>query len=280
MNTQRDFDRTAKAWLAGGPSELADRVLADALAEVHLTHQRRGPFAPWRYSPIDAFSRAAASVLVAALALGGAAYLLGRTNPSFGQTTPPTVSPSPMLAPATQLPASALVPFTSAVYGYTISVPKGWGAQVATRTLHGTEPLFGNDPQVGTPAGDSIQGGDFARNDSPSGRLLIAGSETPIGTTLDSWTADTTEVQCGAPTSRVAITVDGEAATLSTYASCSGLFQQWATVLHGGWAWHIDWLNNRGSESTDVVVFEQLLATFRFGEVPAVSDAPASPAPS
>lgn len=286
MSTNRDFDRIAAAWLAEGPSELADRVLDGALAEIHLTHQRRGPFAPWRYAPMNAFSRAAAAVLVAALVLGGAVYLLGRNNPSVGGPgATPSVSPSPTFAgpPPTQLPASALVPFTSAQYGYTISVPDGWGVQVATRTLHGTEPLYGNDPQIATPAGDSIQGGDFARNDSPSGRLLIAGSAMPAGTTLASWTAETTEVKCGAPTSQAAITIDGEAATLTTYAggeACFGLFQQWATVLHGGWAWHIDWLNNQGSESADVVFFKQLLATFRFGEVPAASVAPASPAPS
>jgi hypothetical protein len=277
MSTSRDFDRIAAAWLAEGPNELADRVLDDALAEVHLTNQRRGLFAPWRYTPMNAYSRVAAAVLVAALALGGAVYLIGRNTPSVGgPTATPEVSSSPTTAPAppTELPASALVPFTSAQYGYSISVPDGWGVQVATRTLHGTEPLWGSDPQVATPAGDSIQGGDFARSNSPSGRLLIAASTTPPGATLESWTADTTELKCGPPTSQGAITIDGEPATLNTYAACSGLFLQWATVLHGGYAWHIVWLNNQGSEAADVVLFEQLLATFRFGEVPASSPAP------
>jgi hypothetical protein len=274
MSTNRDFDRIAAAWLAEGPNELADRVLDDTLAEVHLTNQRRGLFAPWRYTPMNAYSRVAAAVLVAALALGGAVYLIGRSTQSIGGPTAlPTLSPTPPPAPPTELPTSALVPFTSAQYGYSISIPKGWGVQVATRTLHGTEPLWGSEPQVATPAGDSIQGGDFARSNSPSGRLLIAASTTPPGTSLESWTTDTTELKCGAPTSRGAITIDGEAATLSTYAACSGLFLQWATVLHDGWAWHIVWLNNQGSEAADVVLFEQLIATFRFGEVPVTSSA-------
>lgn len=107
-------------------------------------------------------------------------------------------------------------------------------------------------------------GGLFGQDAAALGRLLIAGGAMPAGTTLDSWTADTAVIKCGAPTSQAAITIDGEAATLSTYASCAGLFMQWVTVLHAGWAWHIDWINNPGSESTDVVVFNQLLATFRF----------------
>jgi hypothetical protein len=280
MSTNRDFDRIAKAWLAEGPNELADRVLDDALAEVQLTNQRRGLFAPWRYAPMNAFSRAAAAVVVAALVLGGAVYLLGRNNPSVGGPgATPTVSPSPAIAgpSPTELPASALVPFTSAQYGYTISVIKGWGAQVATRTLHGTEPLYGNDPQIFTPAGDSIMGGLDAIQSGPSGRLLIAGSAMPAGTTLASWTAETTVAKCGAPTSQAAITVDGEAATLTTYAgaqACFGLSQQWATVIHGGWAWDIVWIDNQGSESADAFFFEQILGTFRFGEVPASSPAP------
>ena len=228
---------------------------------------------------MNAFSRGIAAIVVAALAIGGAIYLLGRSNPSVGgPTANPTIAPS--VAPPTQLPASALVPFTSAMYGYTISVPHDWGAQIATRTLHGTEPLYGNDPQVGTPAGDSIMGSLFNEGGSVTGRLLIAAGAMPASTTLDSWTTDTAVAKCGAPTSQAAITIDGEAATLTTYAACNGLFQQWATVIHGGWAWDIDWIDNQGSESADVVVFKQLLATFRFGQVPPASGAPASPSPS
>ena len=114
-------------------------------------------------------------------------------------------------------------------------------------------------------------------NDFPTGRLLIAGSPMPAGTTLASWTTETGEAKCGAPTSQAAITVDGEAATLSTYSgdkACLGLSQQWATVLHGGWAWDIVWLDNQGSEGADAFFFEQILGTFRFGEVPAASPGP------
>jgi hypothetical protein len=174
------------------------------------------------------------------------------------------------------VPASELVPFTSAQYGYTISVIKGWGAVVATRVLRGTEPLYGNDPQINTPAGDSIMGGFDAIQDGPTGRLLIAGSPTPAGMDLGSWTSATTVAKCGAPTSQASITVDGEPATLTTYfggQACFGLSQQWVTVLHDGWAWNIVWLDNPGSETANAFFFQQLLGTFRFGAVPAASPA-------
>ncbi|HYN69940.1 MAG TPA: hypothetical protein VEX41_07005 [Candidatus Eisenbacteria bacterium] len=281
MTTSRDFDRIATAWLAEGPSELADRVLDDALAEVHLTHQRRGRFAPWRYPPMNAFSRVAAAVLVAALALGGAVYLLGRSTPSVGgPTAPPSVSPSPPPAPPTQLPASALVPFTSKAYGYTMSIPAGWGVRAATRTLNGTEAPWDYSDAVDNDAVDNIAPGDLDTAGVPLGTVLVGASGLPPDTTLASWTSGTAIAICSTPTAQRDITLDGEPAIVSTFATCHNLFHQWATVLHGGWAWHIVWLNYQGSEGADVVFFEQILATFRFGEVPAASAATASPAPS
>jgi len=217
--------------------------------------------------------RLAAGIAIVAVLGVGALQLLGSGFSVGSKATPsPTTPPPP-----TQLPASELVPFTSAQYGYTISVIKGWGAVVATRTLHGTEPLYGNDPQINTPAGDSIMGGFDAIQKGPTGRLLIAGSPTPAGMNLGSWTAATTVAKCGTPTSQAAITIDGEAATLTTYfggQACFGLSQQWVTVMHGGWAWNIVWIDNQGSETADAFFFQQILGTFRFGQVPASSPAP------
>ena len=277
MNERRDPDAILAAWLDGGPTELPDLTRRAIVAALPTTSQaRRGPFAPWRFTPMNTFSRAAAAVLVAALALGGAVYLLGRSTPSVGApTATPGVSPSPTsaLPPPTQLPTSALVPFTSGLYGYTVSVPKGWGVRAATRMLNGLEPPWADSTAVESlAAGGSLQSGE------PVGDVLIAASLTPSAATLETWTAGTAESTCGSPTSQVDITVDGEAATMSTYAGCFGAFHQWVTVLHGTTAWHIVWINDPGTENADVVFFEQLLATFRFGEVPA---APAgSPAPS
>ncbi len=260
--SDRQFERTVHDWLEDGSDRTPPTAIDAVLFAIRSTPQERDLPIPRRFIQMPNYLRYAAAAIVLLVAVGGA-ISLGR--PSVGPpAASPTLSATTPAPPATQLPASALVPFTSAQYGYTISLPKGWGAQAATRALHGTEPLFGNDPQVGTPAGDSIMGGLFGQDAAALGRLLIAGGAIPAGTTLESWTADTALVKCGAPTTHAAITIDGEAATLSTYASCAGLFMQWVTVLHGGWAWHIDWINNPGSEGTDVVVFKQLLATFRF----------------
>jgi hypothetical protein len=269
--SDRQFERAVLDWLEDGSDRTPPAAIDGVLLAVKTTPQERDLRIPWRFTRMTTTMRLAAGIALVAVLGVGALQLLGPGSNVGSKATP---SPTTAAAPPTELPASALVPFTSAVYGYSVSVPKGWGAQVATRTLHGTEPLWGSDPQVATPAGDSIQGGEFARSSSPSGRLLIAASTAPPGTTLESWTADTTQVKCGAPTSQGAITIDGEAATLSTYAACSTLFVQWATVLHDGWAWHVVWLNNQGSEAADVALFEQLIATFRFGQVPASSPAP------
>jgi hypothetical protein len=275
MNERRDPDTILAAWLDGGPTELPDITRRAIAAALPTTPQaRRGPFAPWRFYPMNAFSRMAAAVLVAALALGGAVFLIGRSTPSVGgPAATPSVPPSPTAPPAppTLLPTSGLVPYTSGQYGYTIEIPDGWGARASTRKLVGTEPPWADGPAV-----DSLTtAGDFPPTGTPVGTILIAASVMPAGTTLDSWTSDTAEATCGAPTSKAATVVDGEPATVSTYANCYDAFHQWVTVLHGGYGWHIVWLNDLGSESADVVFFEQILATFRFGELP-----PASPAPS
>ena len=41
MTTDPDFDRTARAWLDDGPTELADHVLEAVFDDVHHTTQRR-----------------------------------------------------------------------------------------------------------------------------------------------------------------------------------------------------------------------------------------------
>lgn len=93
MSTNRDFDRIAAAWLAEGPSELADRVLEDALAEVHLTHQRHGLILSptfLRRLPVRLAAAAALVVLV-----GGALSVL-RSSIDPGQ---PTLSHSATSSP-------------------------------------------------------------------------------------------------------------------------------------------------------------------------------------
>jgi hypothetical protein len=275
------FEQRVADWLEGDPDNAPPIVLGTVLAAFPSIPQRRGLFAPWRFLPMNTFSRAAAAVLVAALALGGAVYLLGRTTPSVGgPTATPKASPSLATAPApSQLPASALVSITSRQYGYTVSVPRYWGLQPANSMLDGMEPPWVNRetpslPSAADTAVDFLEGFASDHAGVPMGFFAVAASLTPPGATLGSWTTGTATAVCGSPTSQDAITVDGEAATLSTFAVCDGAHRLWVTVLHGGYAWHINWLDEPGFEAADAVFFEQVLATFRFGEVPA------TPAPS
>ena len=282
MTGRTTTERALDAFLAPQADQLPDRVLDAAFSEIARTTQRRALRVPWRFYPMNAFSRAATAVLVVALAVGGAVYLLGRTNPNG---VGPAVSPSPTTAPPapTQIPPSGLAPFTSRVYGYTMSVPIAWGLRSASRTLNGTEAPVqpgSNDNWGNSPAVDNVGGSPFSPDGATGGILIGASTPVPAGTTLESWTDTTARTTCGVPDSKKSITIDGEPATLSTYPACHGLFHQWVTVLHGGWGWHIVWINNQGTETADAVFFEQIVATFRFGTVPAASEAPASPAPS
>jgi hypothetical protein len=93
MTTNSDFDRHAAAFIADGPTELADRVLDAALVEVHLTRQRRGLTAPWRLPRMHGMFRLATAAIAVAVAVFGSAYIVGY-RPSLGPAAPPTATPA------------------------------------------------------------------------------------------------------------------------------------------------------------------------------------------
>src|SRR4051794_14935955 len=116
MTTNADFDRIAAAWLAEGPTELADRVLDASLGEVHLTHQRRA--APWRnlgmtFLPSSASARALVAAAVAVIALGGAMYFLSPRQGAGGPS--PTAVPSPT-APTSAAPSPSIDPLNTSIW--------------------------------------------------------------------------------------------------------------------------------------------------------------------
>lgn len=126
MNRNADFDRRASAWLADGPTELADRVLDAALREVHLTHQRRGWSAPWRASSMSFPLRAAAAIAIVAIVGVGAFAYFNRAPTTGGQPTAiPTIQPT--LPPLSE---GALAPGRYAYDGdglrVIVTVPAGW----------------------------------------------------------------------------------------------------------------------------------------------------------
>lgn len=89
MTTNSEFDRHAAAFLADGPTELADRVLDAALREVHQTRQRRRWSMPWRTSLMSLRLSAGIGIAIVAVAGLAAFSLIGGTAP------PPVATPSP-----------------------------------------------------------------------------------------------------------------------------------------------------------------------------------------
>jgi len=134
MTHDRDFDRIAEAFMADGPTQLADRVLDDALDEVHLTSQRRVLIrVPWRFPLMNTYAKLGVAAVVAVLLVGGGIALLrpGTSSgpggaPSVAPSSAPSVAPSPSPSPSpapSPISTADWVPFASARYGYTLAYP-------------------------------------------------------------------------------------------------------------------------------------------------------------
>lgn len=103
MKTDRDFDRSAMAWLADGPEELSDRVLDAVADEIHVTRQRHALRLPWRFSTMTTPARVATAAVIGVLAVGGALYVFNRSQPAVGGPGPsptPIVTAVPSIAPS------------------------------------------------------------------------------------------------------------------------------------------------------------------------------------
>lgn len=98
MNATRNPEAILAAWLDEGPTDLPDATRRAILTSLPTTPQaRRGPFAPWRFSLMNTYTRVAAAAIVAVIAIGGALYLIGPRSGVGGPSatiTPPTPSPS------------------------------------------------------------------------------------------------------------------------------------------------------------------------------------------
>ena len=98
MSDDRQFERTARAWLELGPTDAPDRVVENALLSIESTPQERDLRIPWRFSLMTTQSRLAAAAVIGVLAVGGGLLLLNRG------TQPPVGAPSP--SPTTSVSAS------------------------------------------------------------------------------------------------------------------------------------------------------------------------------
>ena len=96
MSTNRDFDRTVRAWLDLMPAEVPDRTIESVLQAVETAPQVRQPWRrlPWRSPPMNrallAIGTTAAVVAAVALYLGGFS-----SSSNVGMPPTPAVSATP-----------------------------------------------------------------------------------------------------------------------------------------------------------------------------------------
>jgi len=184
MNTNPGLDRRAAAWLADGPTELADRVLDAALREVHLTKQRRALRVPWRFPQMPAFARSGGLAAVALVAVIGAGALLYLNRPGglvAGGTTGPTSAPTAAATTVATLPPGipGWTRYTSPIYGFTMAYPSDWSVHEAASV----KCPDGRGLEDGTPCADA-----FISREPQDGQigLWVWQMPAPAGTDLSS----------------------------------------------------------------------------------------------
>jgi hypothetical protein len=193
--------------------------------------------------------------------LGGVAACATGASPGAMRTSAASAEPT---GPGNVLPLSQT--FTSTLYGYSIRYPITFEARSATVALQGAAA-----PLIDSQVVDQL-------TSTTGGLVVLAAATLPSGVdSLDEWTASTARGFCGEPTTSEPVTLGGEPATLGTFASCAGMFHQWATMVRDGQGYHVVWARPRGSEAADRALFMAMLATFDFGPADAsASEPPAS----
>ena len=102
MSSPSEFDRITRAWLVDGPTELADRVLGDALADVHRTRQQRRPVTARRFAHMSTQARLGLAIAAAVVVIVGGGVLL-----RAGDQQPVGASPAATASPTAVAPAPA-----------------------------------------------------------------------------------------------------------------------------------------------------------------------------
>ena len=259
MSSRTEIDRALDEFFGEGPEKVADQALLRTFDAIDRTKQRRDLLAPWRFSLMSLNPRLATVMLVAVVAVGGAAYLLGQHSASgSGAVVPtPTVTPSPAptASPVAVLPSPTVydptgwVKFTSRSYGFSVSHPTDWTEQPATQRW--TYPAA---PDAGV---ETLW--------SPSGWPEFTGLETriPAGMTADTflqaYTADAQKTACYPGSAQwIPTTIDGHAARIAN-AGCNEHFY-WAEAITviGGRVWFFDLI---GPDRSMILPF---LATVKF----------------
>jgi hypothetical protein len=269
MNVERDFDfdQLSRLWLQEGPTELSDRVLDAALADIHGHRQRRTVLGvPWRFHPMSNVIRAVAvAAVIAAVGIAGIAFLV---RPTAGPATSPaptpaaTAGPTPSTGPSqspTALPSASpaaipLTTFTSSLLGYSVGLPGGWTQADMPDSL--AETLY--------PGPDANQAERFV---SPiQSPWLVVSSPTLGVLTPAEWLARSKEpgsdngcrVLGSEP--RTVAGIDTEQDILA----CSNEIVLLATVVHDDRIYQIAYGYLAGNDAASREQFRQVLASFAF----------------
>ncbi|MBI2780817.1 MAG: hypothetical protein HYX55_03340 [Chloroflexi bacterium] len=131
MSSRTEIERALDGFFAEGPESVADQAVMRTLDAIDRTPQRRDLFAPWRFPLMITLPRLAAAALVAVIAVGGAAYLLGaHSSVGVPVASPTPLAPSPTtgaVIPTTDtgmgLDTTKWTQFSSPRYGFTVAWP-------------------------------------------------------------------------------------------------------------------------------------------------------------
>jgi hypothetical protein len=222
------FEPRIADWLEDDPYTAPDQALDIVLAALPSIKQRRAWRVPWRVPAMPNSLKLATAAVAVILAIGGAAWILGRGSGSGvgGPLATPTPapsatrlpSPSPSIAPsptASPISTSDWLPFTSSQYGYQAHYPPTWQVDVvATRQWDlATDRL--------APPVDGMNGSaDHFIGEGVGGTTAVTGlaADVPAGMSEEAWLAAYYGDAAFCPTvpTFVPITVDGNAGRLDT----------------------------------------------------------------
>jgi len=271
MNTDRDFERAAQAWLAQGPDRLPDRVLDAVVDEIHVTPQRHALRVPWRTPRMNQMTRVLSVIGAVVVVVIGGVALLRPGTPSSG--SPSSGSSSGPGGSAGSSPGSSGLPplsktFTSTVNGFSISYPDGWKVVTATQSWPTGSTTFNPDDR----SVDSFSGPNLAIY-AVSQKLATSGSQTQW---LDKYLSDAKLEFSNRPDCAVVktepIVVDGATGVMNY--SCSIVLID-AIVTSGGRGY----VFSMQGDSVDKAWVLDLLKTVKLNPQAAI-DVPPSSAPS
>jgi hypothetical protein len=266
MNTDRDFERTAQAWLAQGPDRLPDRVLDAVVDEIHVTPQRHALSVPWRILRMNQMTRVLSVIAAVVVVVIGGVVLLRPGSPSSGSPSGPGGSTGSSPGSSGMPPLSKT--FTSTVNGYSMSYPDGWKVVTATQSWTTGSTTFNPDDH----SVDSFSGPNLAIY-AVSQKLATSGSPTQW---LDKYLSDAKLEFSNRPDCAVVktepIVVDGATGVMN-YSCSIVLIDAVVTSAGRGYVFSMQ------GDSVDKAWVLDLLKTVKLNPQAAI-DTPPSSAPS